>query len=161
MHRGLLQKSGNQPFLWSSAIWRGPNLFSLVFTHVGCLARFYLSLKLNRYIAGFPLGTFTANLGGTMIIGVAYSLQHAPLGSSGLGGYSLVACQVLQGSMDGFWGSMTTVSTWVLELSDPKRRHAYIYGIVCFLVPLAMLVIEIGSLRWTKGFTSPVCFSYN
>lgn len=155
----LLPKSENQQSLWSTAIWRGPNLFSLAFAPVGCLTRFFLALKLNRYIAGFPMGTFTANLGGTMILGMAFSLQHAPLGSSGLGGYSLIACQVLQGIMDGFCGSMTTVSTWVLELSDSKRRHAYVYGIISLLAPLAMLVTEIGALRWTRGLATPVCFS--
>lgn len=155
----LFPKSGNHEYLWDPATWRGPYLFSLVFAPAGCLTRFFLSLKLNRYIAQFPLGTFTANLGGTMILGMAYSLQHAAIGSSGLGGNSVVGCQVLQGIMDGFCGSMTTVSTWVLELSDSKRRHAYVYGIVSLVVPLAMLVIEIGPLRWTSGFTPPACYS--
>lgn len=154
----ILPKSGDNSSSWDVANWHGPFLFSLVFAPVGCLMRFFLSLKFNRYIAQFPVGTFLSNLGGTMILGMAFSLQHAASGFSGLGGYSLVGCEVLQGIMDGFCGSMTTVSTWVLELSDLRRRHSYSYGIVSVVVPFAMLVIEIGSLRWTQGFASPICY---
>ncbi|GAD94249.1 hypothetical protein BC1G_09568 [Paecilomyces variotii No. 5] len=144
--------------LWNAEIWRGPALFSLVFSPAGCLLRFYVSLKLNSRIPSFPLGTFVVNVGGTMILGMAYSLQHAQIGSS-LGGGSFTGCQVLQGIMDGFCGCVTTVSTWVLELSNSRRRHAYIYGVASVAVALAMLVVEIGSLRWTRGFTTPACFA--
>ncbi|QKX59489.1 uncharacterized protein TRUGW13939_06623 [Talaromyces rugulosus] len=154
----LLPRSGGYSFSWDPETWRGPFLFSLVFAPVGCFMRFFLSLKLNRYFAQFPVGTFVSNLGGTMILGMAFSLQHAASGSSGLGGFSQIGCEVLQGIMDGFCGSMTTVSTWVLELSDLRRRHAYSYGLVSIVVPFAMLVIEIGPLRWTQGFASPVCY---
>lgn len=154
----LLPHVKNDASLWSSEIWAGPSLFALAFAPVGCLTRFYISLKLNRRIPSFPLGTFTANIGGTMILGMAFSLQHASIGSSGLGGQSLIGCQALQGIIDGFCGSMTTVSTWVLELSDSKRKHAYIYGSISVAVGMAMLIIEIGSLWWTRGFELPACF---
>ncbi|KAJ9265218.1 hypothetical protein DTO195F2_1830 [Paecilomyces variotii] len=144
--------------LWNAEIWRGPALFSLVFAPAGCLVRFYVSLKLNSRIPSFPLGTFVVNVGGTMILGMAYSLQHARIGST-LGGGGFTGCQVLQGIMDGFCGCVTTVSTWVLELSNSRRRHAYIYGGATVAVALAMLVVEIGSLRWTRGFTTAACFA--
>lgn len=151
----------NNTSLWSPEIWRGPFLFSLVFAPVGCLVRFFLSLKLNRRIPSFPLGTFVVNVGGTMILGMAFSLQHASIGSSGFGGGGggFISCQVLQGIMDGFCGCLTTVSTWVLELSDLKRHHAYFYGSVSVAAALAMLVVEVGTLRWTRGFTTPACFA--
>lgn len=146
--------------LWSHEVWRGPVLFSLVFAPVGCLLRFFLSLKLNSRIASFPLGTFAANIVGTLILGMAYDLQHASsIGPSLLGGGSLIGCQVLQGIMDGFCGCLTTVGTWVLELSDLRRRHAYVYGIASVAAAFGLLIIEIGSLKWTVGLTTPDCFA--
>jgi fluoride ion exporter CrcB/FEX len=146
---------------WSAMTWRGPSLFALAFAPLGCLTRFYLSIKFNRRFISFPFGTFLANAIGTMILGMAFALQHAPLSPAGSGliGGSFAGCQVLQGVMDGFCGCLTTVSTWVLELSDSKREHAYIYGSVTVVVSLAALVLEMGSLRWTRGFESPTCFT--
>lgn len=154
----LLPRYPSNNTLWNSELWRGTTLFSLVFSPAGCLVRFYVSLKLNSRIPSFPLGTFSVNVGGTMILGMAYSLQHAHIGST-LGGGGFTGCQVLQGIMDGFCGCLTTVSTWVLELSNSRRRHAYVYGVVSVAVALMMLVVEIGSLRWTRGFTTPACFA--
>ena len=143
--------------LWSPGIWRGPFLFALVFAPVGCLARFYISLKLNSRVVGFPLGTFVVNVGGTMILGMAYSIQNAGISSSRLTIGGITGCEVLQGIMDGFCGCLTTVSTWVLELSDLRRRHAYVYGGVSVVLALCFLVVEIGSLQWTRGLTTPAC----
>lgn len=155
----LLPHSEKGIALWSPETWRGPALFSLVFAPVGTLARFFLALKLNSRIASFPLGTFVANVGGTMVLGMAFSLQHAPIVSSRLGGGRAIGCQVLQGIMDGFCGSLTTVSTWVLELADLRRKHAYIYGSLSAAVGVCALIIEIGSLQWTRGLTTPACFA--
>jgi fluoride exporter len=153
----LLPAYAQQNTLWSPEVWRGPVLFDLVFAPAGCLARFYISLKLNDRFPWFPLGTFAVNISGTMILGMAYSLQHASMGGSTIGG--LVGCQVLQGIMDGFCGCLTTVSTWVLELSGLRRRHAYLYGGLSVAVALGVLVVEIGSLKWTRGLTTPTCFA--
>lgn len=156
----LLPEHSQRSTLWSPELWRGPVLFSLVFAPVGCVARFFVSLKLNGRIASFPLGTFAVNVGGTIILGMAYSLQHASLQGSSFGGGSIIGCQVLQGIMDGFCGCLTTVSTWVLELSDLRRRHAYFYGGLTVAVALSALVVEVGSLQWTRGLTTPSCFTH-
>ncbi|MCJ1411829.1 hypothetical protein MMC19_005921 [Ptychographa xylographoides] len=136
---------------WAQETWRGEVLYALVFAPLGCLLRFYVSLHLNARVAAFPLGTFAVNIGGTALLGMFYDLQHVPL----LGGN--VGCQVLQGLQDGFCGALTTVSTWVAELKGLQRRHAYIYGSTSVLAALALLVVEMGSLRWTHGFGEPVC----
>ncbi|TID22997.1 CrcB-like protein [Venturia nashicola] len=132
--------------------WRGEVVFALVFAPLGCLLRFYLSLKLNSKIAQFPVGTFTANVFGTIILGMCYDLQHAGAGIAGNAG-----CQVLQGMQDGFCGCLTTVSTWVAELKSLRRRHAYFYGFTSVVVSFCCLVIIIGSLHWTVGLKAPVC----
>ncbi|KAL4912262.1 CrcB-like protein-domain-containing protein [Aspergillus aurantiobrunneus] len=134
--------------------WRGRAVFAIIFAPLGCLLRFYLSLFLNARIPHFPLGTFAVNIVGTIILAMCYDLQHV----DGVGASVLVSCQVLQGVMDGFCGSATTVSTWVAELNGlAKRLHAYMYGAMSASVALAFFVIITGSLRWTVGFVTPVC----
>ena len=131
-------------------IWRGRAVFALVFAPLGCIGRFYASLYLNGKIASFPLGTFAVNTFGTVILGMSYDLQHVPLG--GVSG-----CQVLQGIEDGFCGCLTTVSTWVLELSTLRRRHSYIYGALSVIVALCFLIVIMGSMQWTRGFSPLLC----
>ncbi|KAJ5479642.1 hypothetical protein N7530_005151 [Penicillium desertorum] len=138
-------------------VWRGRAVFALVFAPLGCLLRFYVSLHLNSRIPTFPLGTFAVNIFGTIIEGLCYDLQHV----SGLGAVvpaALTGCQVLQGVMDGFCGSATTISTWVAELKGlAHRRHSYLYGSASVVVGLGFLVVIMGSLLWTRGFAEPVC----
>ncbi|KAL4807645.1 CrcB-like protein-domain-containing protein [Aspergillus unguis] len=134
--------------------WRGDAVYAIVFAPLGCLARFYISLWLNARVPSFPLGTFTVNILGTVILAMCYDLQHV----RGIGADVLVSCQVLQGVMDGFCGCATTVSTWVAELNGLARRFsAYVYGVVSVGVALGLFIIITGSLRWTKGFAQPVC----
>ncbi|KAL4871061.1 hypothetical protein BDV12DRAFT_194702 [Aspergillus spectabilis] len=146
--------------------WRGRAVFAIIFAPLGCLLRFYLSLALNSRIPTFPLGTFTINILGTIFLSMCYDLQHVDrIGSSASSTPSasasasiLVSCQVLQGVMDGFCGSATTVSTWVAELNGLKRRlHAYLYGAVSVGVALGFFVVISGSLRWTVGFGRAAC----
>ena len=130
--------------------WRGRAVFALVFAPLGCLGRFYASLYLNAKIASFPLGTFVVNILGTAILGMSWDLQHVPLGG-------VVGCQVLQGIEDGFCGCLTTVSTWVSELSSLRRWHSYRYGTLSVVIALCFMVVIMGSMQWTIGFSSLVC----
>jgi len=131
-------------------IWRGRTVFALVFSPLGCLGRFYASIYLNSKFASFPLGTFVVNVVGTSILGMSYDLQRVPLGGE-------VGCQVLQGIEDGFCGCLTTVSTWVSELSSLRRKNAYKYGAASVIVALCLLIIIMGSLQWTRGFSALQC----
>lgn len=131
-------------------IWRGRATFALVFAPPGVLTRFYVSLWLNSKLTSFPLGTFAVNIFGTIILGMCWDLQHVPVGG-------VVGCQILQGIMDGYCGCLTTVSTWVSELVGLRRRHAYRYGAVNVLVALGFLVVIMGSMQWTRGFSQIVC----
>lgn len=130
--------------------WRGDALFALVFAPVGTLTRFYASLWLNRWKPSFPLGTFTVNVFGTAVLGICWDLQHVPLGG-------VLGCQILQGIEDGFCGCLTTVSTWVSELSALRRRHAWTYGAASVLVSFGVMVLIMGGLRWTEGFAELKC----
>jgi fluoride ion exporter CrcB/FEX len=138
-------------------VWRGRAVMALVFAPLGCLLRFFVSLRLNSRIPAFPLGTFVVNIFGTIIEGMCFDLQRVP--GLGAGGPShWIGCQVLQGVMDGFCGASTTISTWVAELNAlSRRRHAYVYGVTSVAVALGFLVVIMGSLLWTRGWADPVC----
>ncbi|OAA74730.1 CrcB-like protein [Akanthomyces lecanii RCEF 1005] len=131
--------------------WRGTVVFALVFAPLGCLARFYLSMLLNSRRPSFPLGTFAANMLGTAVLGMAWDIAH----STGAGG--VLGCQLLQGIEDGFCGCLTTVSTWVSELSSLRRKSAYIYGTVSVVLATVLMIVIMGSLRWTQGFAPLQC----
>lgn len=130
--------------------WRGQILFSLIFAPLGCLLRFYLSMHLNAKVASFPLGTFTANILGTAILGMAWDIAHVDDGG-------MIGCQVMQGLEDGLCGCLTTVSTWVAELSGLRKRHSYIYGAASVVTALVLLICIMGGLRWSDGFHPLLC----
>ncbi len=137
---------------WMEETWRSQALFALVFAPPGCLLRFYISLHLNGKIKAFPLGTFAVNIFGTITEAVFLDLQRVPVGG-------MIGCQVLQGMSDGFCGCLTTVSTWVAELTALRTKHAYFYGMMSVSIALSFLVIITGSLQWTKGFSPLLCTS--
>lgn len=145
--------------------WRSQALFPIVFAPPGCLLRYYLSIHLNGIAPSFPLGTFASNIFATMISAMAYDLQHTSIaGAGGTGSptyHDLISCQVLQGTMDGFCGCLSTVSTWVAELKGLRTKHAYTYGVVSVAVAWVVLVIELGSVRWSIGFSAIVCKTAN
>ena len=137
---------------WTQETWRSQALFALVFAPPGCLLRFYASLHLNGRIKAFPLGTFAANMFGTAVEAMFLDLQRIPIGG-------MVGCQVLQGMSDGFCGCLTTVSTWVAELTSLRLHHAYLYGSISVCVALSLMVVIMGSLQWTNGFANPLCMA--
>ena len=137
---------------WTQETWRSQALFALVFAPPGCLLRFYTSLHLNGRIKAFPLGTFAVNIFGTAMEAMFLDLQRVPIGG-------MVGCQVLQGMSDGFCGCLTTVSTWVAELTGLRLRHAYFYGLMSVTIALSLMVIIMGSLQWTNGFEHPLCIT--
>jgi fluoride exporter len=138
--------------------WRGEVLFSLVFAPAGCLLRYYASSGLNALVVTFPLGTFAVNMFGVAVEGMAYDVQHVGVGIMGLPGGGRIGCQVLQGVMDGFCGSLTTVSTWVAEMKSLRRkRDGYVYAGVSVLGGLALMVVIMGSVKWTVGFGQTGC----
>ncbi|KAL5381102.1 hypothetical protein DPSP01_007358 [Paraphaeosphaeria sporulosa] len=140
----------------SNETWRGQAVFACVFAPLGCLLRFYVSLKLNPISPSFPLGTFVVNIFGTAVLGMAYDLQHVQIGGSGVGG-GRAGCQVLQGIMDGFDGCLTTVSTWILEIDTLKRSHAWKYAFASIAAGICVLVMVMGSVRWSVGWTAVAC----
>lgn len=139
-------------------MWWGQTLLSLAFAPLGSLLRFAASMFLNNRVVGFPLGTFCVNMFGTLLLAVVWDLQRLPdHGIAASIGGDMVSCQVLQAVEDGFCGCLTTVSTWVLELSTLRRRHSYQYGAISVFTSLAIVVVVMGPLKWTVGLSQPSC----
>ncbi|EME47435.1 hypothetical protein DOTSEDRAFT_114947, partial [Dothistroma septosporum NZE10] len=143
---------------WANETWRGEVILALVFAPLGALLRFYASLKLNGLVAAFPLGTFAVNMFGTAVEGMCYDIQHVGVGvMDGQIGGGRIGCQILQGIMDGFCGCLTTVSTWVSEINGLKRKHGYLYAVASVGCATGLMIIIMGSVRWSIGFSEPAC----
>lgn len=135
-----------------ASAWRSRATLPLIFSPLGALLRFYLSRHLNSRVPSFPLGTFTANIIGTVIEAVCYVLQHTDNVVLRNDLVDTDACTVLQGLTQGFCGCLTTVSTWVAELDGLRRRHAWVYGLMSVAVALGFQVAIMGSVLWARGF---------
>lgn len=92
------------------AAWQMPShqqyLLSLLFTPLGCLARWMLMSRYNEKVAGFPLGTFSCN-----ILSCALS---GSIGSFLAGNPGPEESIVLQSLIAGFAGSLSTFATFVV-----------------------------------------------
>ncbi|KAK6199606.1 CrcB-like protein-domain-containing protein [Scheffersomyces amazonensis] len=126
--------------------------FAIFFAPFGALLRFYLSKYLNSKVKNFPLGTFTANFVGTLLLGIFNLLARA----RGIN-MSLISCHVLMGLDDGFCGALTTVSTFIVELFGLRTLHSYRYGIFSVMGSFIAIVLILGSYNWSVGLTSPIC----
>lgn len=122
--------------------WRGIVSVALVMSPLGAWLRFHLSRSNLRYDA-FPIGTFLANMLGTATLAMLLALQYTP-------GRSLLQCQMMQGIEDGFDGTLTTVSTFIVELKKLERRHAYIYAIASWTVGQLLMLVILGSVQFAR-----------
>ncbi|KAH7056070.1 CrcB-like protein-domain-containing protein [Linnemannia elongata] len=116
------------------------------FAPAGAILRWYLS-RFNSRSKLFPLGTFAANLGGSIILAAIVCLQH----TSAAGGKSTLICHVLSGLQDGFCGCLTTISTFALEIKSLPRRASYVYGVVSVVVTQVFMLLIVGSYMWTRN----------
>ncbi|KAK9364697.1 CrcB-like protein-domain-containing protein [Lipomyces kononenkoae] len=130
--------------------WRGIVLFPLVFGPLGTLTRWLLSRHMNPLYPSFPLGTFTANILGTVLIGIFAIIQQRVESKTG--------CQVLQGMIEGYCGCLTTVSTFALELQALQRSHAWRYGSTSVVAGVVAMCLTMGVDNWRfRTFVQRTC----
>lgn len=132
--------------------WRGIVAFAMVFSPAGALTRWYLSRNLNGIAPSFPLGTFAANMLGSLLESIFHLLQYHVSGGN--------ACAVLQGLQDGYCGALSTISTFMVELCTLKRGHAYRYAITSIVLASVLYILIDGLDYWIHGSASgyyPMC----
>ncbi|ORZ01235.1 CrcB-like protein-domain-containing protein [Syncephalastrum racemosum] len=119
-----------------------------VFAPVGALARWHLSV-LNTCNQHFFLGTFAANMIGTAILAALSLVESGVVISS-------ITCDVIKGLADGLCGCLTTISTFVVELSNLPLRHSYVYGMSSVILGQCLMFVIFGPYIWTQG-VNPTC----
>ncbi|KAI7886861.1 CrcB-like protein-domain-containing protein [Mucor mucedo] len=122
--------------------------FSCVFAPVGALTRWYLSFYNGKW-SHFPIGTFIANLFATIVLAVLSLVQS---------GVSLIsiACDVVDGLATGYCGCLSTISTFMVELTSLGRKDSYRYGFISVVVSQFFMFIIMGSYIWSQG-VYPTC----
>lgn len=133
--------------------------FACLFAPWGAFSRFWLSKLLNPRVKNFPLGTYAANFGGTILLAIFTLLARGKAGRASTGPVisGILSCHVLMGLDDGFCGCLTTVSTFVVEICALGLVHSYIYGLVSVVTSFTAMLLIVGSYNWAMGFTLPVC----
>ncbi|RKP11203.1 CrcB-like protein-domain-containing protein [Thamnocephalis sphaerospora] len=116
----------------------------------GALLRYYLS-PLNGKRRSFPIGTFTANMLGTLTLAALFSVGHVGLDPS------RTACMFLAALSDGFCGCLTTVSTFIAELHTLRPSHAHLYAAISAATGLAIMISGPGTLYWAVGPLQSTC----
>ncbi|CAL1706778.1 unnamed protein product [Somion occarium] len=115
---------------------------ALLFSFPGTLSRYLLSIYLNPALSLFPLGTFTANMFGTAMLGVFHVLQglRSPLSPN--------ACAVMQGLADGYCGCLTTVSTFAVEVVTLEEEKSWFYVVLSWVTAQLLLLVILGPSYW-------------
>lgn len=142
----VLTYAGAYPaYFLMSPSFRHQATAALLFCVPGTLTRYLLSIKLNPLLKLFPLGTFTANMLGTALLGTFHVLQgtHGPPTANG--------CAVLQGLADGYCGCLTTVSTFAAEIVGLEDWKAWVYVVASWVGGQCLLVVILGSSYWGGG----------
>lgn len=132
--------SSSNPYV-SRYMW-----FSIIFGPLGCITRWLLAKHLNGR-QWFPWGTWSANL---LACAIDFGLQAIIVRVS----IDPLQMVILKAIMTGINGSLSTVSTWVVEiqtlsLAFPSNARGYHYAMAS-MVPAVLLGLAIyGTSVWT------------
>eukprot|EP01103_Thecamoeba_quadrilineata_P005579 TRINITY_DN15357_c0_g1_i1.p1 TRINITY_DN15357_c0_g1~~TRINITY_DN15357_c0_g1_i1.p1 ORF type:complete len:281 (+),score=8.19 TRINITY_DN15357_c0_g1_i1:80-922(+) len=79
-----------------------------VLAPIGTMLRWCLGIWFNHRLKNFPLGTFLANMIGTLVLAIVVLLKMGPVESN-------FGCEWLQGVADGFCGSLLKLLTFIIN----------------------------------------------
>jgi len=129
--------------------WRHRVTFALLLAPPGAMLRYLLS-RLNTLppVNGrFPLGTFTANMIATLIVSGVFAAQHRPPSYT-----NAVHCDGMYALQQGFCGCLSTVSTFVLEVTTLKqKRWRWTYLWTSVLLGQVFVLSVLGGVKWGEG----------
>ncbi|KAI8902632.1 CrcB-like protein-domain-containing protein [Globomyces pollinis-pini] len=101
----------------------------------GTFLRFYLS-NFNGQYQDFPIGTFAANIVGTILICIFYIIQFEISSSA--------TCLFFQACIIGFCGCLSTISTFIVEIHTLPRQKAYQYCLISIASGVLVALIIVG-----------------
>ncbi|KAI0307275.1 CrcB-like protein-domain-containing protein [Multifurca ochricompacta] len=133
-----------------SASFRHQATAALLFSFPGTLTRYMLSILLNPRSKLLPVGTLVANELGTSLLALFHVLQGLPRT------VSPNACSILQGLEDGYCGCLTTVSTFVAEMSALAIGKRWLYATISIVMGQVLMVLILGSTVWTGNVSAQV-----
>ena len=136
--------------IFGPSSYRSRATFAIVLGPFGTILRYTFSQHLNSISPRFPLGTFTANVLATLIIAIVSLLARHP--------NSTLSCAALKGLEDGFCGSLSTISTLVVELRTLGRKDSWRYFLTTWGTSEVVLVLVLGSWVWS-GERGSVCWA--
>ncbi|GAA5847936.1 hypothetical protein JCM9279_003499 [Rhodotorula babjevae] len=146
------------PLFWLGALmllifgpssWRSRATFAIVVAPPGSILRYLASKHLNPINPRFPVGTLVVNSTSVLVFAVMALLAHHPRAPLG--------CAALKGVQDGFCGSLSTISTMVVELRGLRTGDGYRYFAVSWCVAQALLVVVLGTWVWS-GDRGELCW---
>ncbi|CUS24575.1 LAQU0S17e02036g1_1 [Lachancea quebecensis] len=125
--------------------------FAAVFSFPGTLLRYVLAKYLNPQVQHFPLGTFAANVFGTVLLAVFTLLARGKAADGSRLIKSTTTNDVLVALGNGFCGCLTTISTLVNEGHTLPLRKTLLYYFASIAVSFCLIVVILGSYAWTRG----------
>lgn len=129
---------------------------SAVFGIFGTLARYYISRWYNIIYPHFPLGTFTVNVGASMLLAVFQLLIRGKLSDGTMIIKSVNTSRVVGALGTGLCGAMSTISTFVNEGYQLPLRPVSLYYFVSIFISYSLFIVILGSYAWTRGLTDPI-----
>ena len=136
-------------YFYAPARWRHRATFPILLSPPGAMLRFYLSTYNTRapFTNRFPIGTFIANIGGTLVIGGSYAAQFSS-SSRTLG----LQCNALYAIQQGFCGCLTTVSTFITETRSIRgKRWTWLYVGTSIVTGHLAILVTFGAVGWSQG----------
>jgi CrcB protein len=119
------------------------HVFMSCFAVVGGYLRYRLA-HFNLIYREFPFGTFIANIAGSWMFAIILVISKF-----GTEYYDVVGQAALYGVLAGFCGCLTTISTFVKELSELPAGSAYRYGIASSLMAQVGFILLYNSYAYT------------
>ncbi|KFH16736.1 CrcB family protein [Toxoplasma gondii MAS] len=124
-----------------------------VLSFVGAWLRYTLSCQLDLYTPYFPMGTFLSNVVASVLVAYTETILHREYPECrGQSASKYARCTdasyfLVEAVVYGICSSLSTMSTFVAELSILPKRYAYRYGVVTLICAFGFAAAVYASLK--------------
>ena len=140
---------------YSRAKWTLPSLFGFF----GAFLRYGLSTNLNSVFKWFPLGTFIANVGATLLTAILAIInrgRRAPHSDLPIAN-TVHKCRIVYALIEGFCATLSTVSAFIHEGYVMSFFHMLSYYGISIGASYISCVVTLGAFAWRRGLVDPLC----